>query len=148
MNLNVNLKLIHPRALAPAYANAGDACFDLRAIIDGDPVTIAPGKAEVFSTGLVFEIPAGHVLKVYSRSGHGFKNDLRLANSTGVIDSSYRGEVMVKLRNDGEVPFTVNHGDRIAQGMVEQYPQVAFTVVGEVSETARGTGGLGSTGVA
>jgi dUTP pyrophosphatase len=148
MTLNINIKLAHPRASAPSYANPGDACFDLRAILDSGPVTIEPGKAEAFSTGLVFEIPLGYVLKVYSRSGHGFKNGVRLANSVGVLDAGYRGILMVKLHNDGPSAFVVNDGDRIAQGMVEAFPQVSFTVAETLSETARGAGGLGSTGVA
>lgn len=148
MTLNVFIKLAHPRATEPAYANPGDACFDLRAILDDGPVTIEPGKAQVFGTGLIFEVPTGYVLKVYSRSGHGFKNDVSLSNGTGVIDSSFRGQVMVKLRNDGDAPFTVNDGDRIAQGMLEAFPHVTFKVVERLTETERGAGGLGSTGVA
>lgn len=146
--LNINIKLAHSKATPPAYANPGDACFDLRAIVDDGPVSIPPGGSHVFSTGLVFEIPPRYVLKVYSRSGHGFKNDVRLANTTGILDSGYRGILMVKLRNDGDEAFTVNDGDRIAQGMVEDYPEVVFTVADQLSDTARGEGGLGSTGVA
>lgn len=148
MTLNVNIKLLNPRAVAPAYAKTDDACFDLRALFDGEPVTIEPGKAHIFGTGLSFEVPSGHVFTVFSRSGHGFTYDVSLSNGTGIIDAGYRGELMVKLRNDGSAPFTVKDGDRIAQGMVLPIPRVSFTVVSELSESARGTGGLGSTGVA
>lgn len=86
-------------------------------------------------------------MMVYSRSGHGFKSDVRLANCVGVIDSDYRGEVKVKLTNDGNEYMQVNEGDRIAQAMIIPVEQVKFIEVAELSDTERGTGGFGSTGV-
>ena len=86
------------------------------------------------------------MLLIYSRSGHGFKNDIRLANCTGVIDSDYRGEVKVKLTSDGDCDFAVNAGDRIAQAMLIPVPKVELMAVTELSDTERGTGGFGSTG--
>lgn len=88
---------------------------------------------------------------VFSRSGHGFKHDIRLANCTGIIDATFRGEVMVKLTcdapdDDASPPYKVNPGDRIAQAMIIPVERVAFTVVDELSETERGAGGLGSSG--
>lgn len=83
---------------------------------------------------------------IYSRSGHGFKHGVRLANAVGVIDSDYRGEVQVKLVNDGGMPFYVNKGDRIAQAMLVPVQQFQLAEVEDLSETARGAGGFGSTG--
>jgi dUTP pyrophosphatase len=83
---------------------------------------------------------------IFSRSGHGFKNDVRLSNCVGVIDSDYRGEVQIKLSNDGGDHFTINNDDRIAQAMLVKLPWVELIEVDELSETARGTNGFGSTG--
>jgi dUTP pyrophosphatase len=142
--MNINIKKLHPNAVVPQYATVGAACFDLVCVND---VTITPGREHVaLKTGLAFEIPEGYVMKVYSRSGHGFKNGIRLANGTGIIDSDYRGEVMVKMHNDGTSAVHVSAGERIAQAMIEPVNQVAFNVVDELSDTARGSGGLGSTG--
>jgi dUTP pyrophosphatase len=142
--MNIKIKKLHPNAVVPQYATAGAACFDLVCVND---VTITPGREHVaLKTGLAFEIPEGYVMKVYSRSGHGFKNGIRLANGTGIIDSDYRGEVMVKMHNDGASAVHVSAGERIAQAMIEPVKQVAFEVVEELSDTARGSGGFGSTG--
>lgn len=127
----------------PAYSTEGSACFDLQAT----NMSIVPsGGWSTFSTGLAFALPENHVMLIFSRSGHGFKNSVRLSNCVGVIDSDYRGEVKVKLHNDGEQPLMVNAGDRIAQAMVIPIQRVAFTEVDELPETARGKGGFGSTG--
>jgi dUTP pyrophosphatase len=134
----------HPNAIIPGYATMGAACFDLCAIDDG---TVPSDCSMVFRTGLCFEIPEGYVMQVFSRSGHGFKNGVRLSNATGIIDSDYRGELMIKLHNDGDWNFKVKAGDRIAQAMVIPVDTVQFEEVEELSETERGMGGLGSTGM-
>src|SRR5690606_31957211 len=101
----------------------------------------------VFRTGLSFEIPEGFAMMVYSRSGHGFKEDVRLSNVVGVIDSDFRGELMIKLACDRENwGMSVNAGDRIAQGMVIPVERVVFEEVDSLSDTERGEGGLGSSG--
>lgn len=111
--LLVRIKLLHPRATLPSYATTGAACFDLKALIDtvdgklGDAIMIPPGQARTVSTGLAFELPQGHVLLINSRSGHGFKHGVRLANSQGILDEDYRGEAMVRLHNDGSENFVV-----------------------------------------
>lgn len=155
--MQVKIKKMHPAAQLPEYATSGAACFDLRALVltehDSACVNLSRNCARLFRTGLAFEVPEGHVMLVFSRSGHGFKNGVRLANCVGVIDSDYRGEVMVKLHNDGEfTPDSDNHmiffnGDRIAQAMIVPVQQVTFAEVEELSSTDRGAGGLGSTGV-
>ena len=143
--MNIKIKLLSALAQLPAYATAGSACFDIATIDDN--VDITPGSSAVLKTDLAFEIPEGFVMMVYSRSGHGFKNGIRLANSTGVIDSDYRGELMVKLHNDSSRIFSVNRGDRVAQAMIIPVQQVEFEAVEDLTNTDRGTGGFGSTGV-
>jgi dUTP pyrophosphatase len=143
--MNIKVKKLSPLAQLPEYATAGAACFDIATVDDN--VDIRPGSWAVLGTDLAFEIPTGHVMLVYSRSGHGFKNGIRLANSVGVIDSDYRGELKVKLHNDSSRVFSVNRGDRIAQAMIVLVPQVTIDAVEELSNTDRGAGGFGSTGV-
>jgi dUTP pyrophosphatase len=142
--MNIKVKTLSALAQLPSYATAGSACFDIATV--SDSVDITPGSSAVLKTDLAFEIPPGHVMMVYSRSGHGFKNGVRLANGTGVIDSDYRGELMVKLHNDGNRVFSISRGDRIAQAMIVPVAQVEFENTQELSDTVRGTGGFGSTG--
>lgn len=140
----LKVKKLNPAAELPAYATDGSGCFDIKSTGEG---VIIPGGQRVFPTGLAFEIPVGWVLEVYSRSGHGFKNRVTLGNSVGIIDSDYRGELMVALDNSSPVSeFVVKAGDRIAQAKLVEAPRVKLVEVAELSETARGTGGLGSTG--
>lgn len=139
----------HPAAAIPQYQTEGSACFDFCALIEDGPIIIQPGEAQTIRTGLVVEIPVGWRMDIYSRSGLWFKNRVRLGNGVGKIDNDYRGEIMVSLENSGSAPFVVKHGDRIAQGELNQVTQVKFEVcaLDELSETARGAGGFGSTGV-
>lgn len=155
--MELKVKKLHPDAVVPKYATAGAACFDLHALMV-DPHewpledVIPNGCTLTLRTGLAFEIPQGWVMLIYSRSGHGFKSDISLSNCVGVIDSDYRGEVQVKLRNDSPLKdeakacFYVGHGDRIAQAMLVQVPQVRLVEVEELGGTERGDGGFGSTG--
>jgi dUTP pyrophosphatase len=143
--MKLKIKRLDGRAIIPKFATDGAACFDLHAIEPGYVCDVANVSA-VFSTGLSFEIPPGHVMLVYSRSGHGFKHDVRLSNCVGVIDSDYRGEVMVKLTADTYGNLDVGHGERIAQAMIVALPVVQIEEVDELSDTARGAGGFGSTG--
>ena len=134
---------LHPDAQQPTYGTPGAACFDLHTVHGGE---VGAYQSGTFGTGLAFEIPDGHVLLVFSRSGHGFKYGLRLANCVGVIDADFRGEVMVKLRNDSPVGFGFEQGDRVAQALVLPVPRVAFDVVEQLSLSERGAGAFGSTG--
>lgn len=150
--MKLKFKKLHPEAQKPVYATAGAACFDLHAVIEQDqhgekPRIITPGSSAHIRTGLAFEIPPGYVLAIYSRSGHGFKNGVRLVNAVGQIDADYRGEVQVGLHNDGRARFQVRHGDRIAQARLEPAPQIELEEVPDLRPTERGTGGFGSTGV-
>lgn len=145
--MNVKIKKIHPDAKVPVYGSKGAACFDLYAarIIDiADDIELTV----TYGTGLQFEVPEGHVMMIYSRSGHGFKHGITLVNSTGVIDADYRGEVCVKLRKTRIDMYGIpDVGERIAQAMILPVEQVAFEEVDELSNTERGEGGFGSTGV-
>ncbi len=125
----------------PEYATEGSGCFD----IYNYELIKSSGNTKTYSTGLKFEIPDGYVMLVYSRSGHGFKHNIRLANCVGVIDSDYRGELIVKLTEDGIEFIHAEENAAIAQGMIIPIPKVAFTVVDELSSTVRGEGGFGST---
>lgn len=155
MAIPMRIKRMHPDAILPAYQNEGDACFDLHCIsgaligIRQNGCEEALGFAVEFRTGLAFEVPAGYALMIYSRSGHGFNHGLRLSNCVGIIDSGYRGEVKVKLRMDSlSEHYGVMAGDRIAQAMLMPVPMVQFVLVDELSDSERGTGGIGSTGCA
>lgn len=153
----LRVQRVHEAAQLPQYQSAGAACFDLHCINElPEPawetlgmygsVVIQPGCAHTFRTGLKVEVPAGYVMKIYSRSGHGFKSGVRLSNGTGIIDSDYRGELYVRLQNDGHEEFRVNHTDRIAQALLEPAPQWRIEAVDKLSVTERGERGLGSTG--
>ena len=151
MNPILKVKKLHPDAILPRYQTPGAACFDLHALYPGG-ANIVDDEAQVIRTGLSFEIPVDHVMLVFSRSGHGFKDNVRLSNCVGVIDEDYRGEVKVKLRKDADITdtevrfFTVNHGDRIAQAMILPVQQFQIVEVDELGATERGAGGFGSTG--
>ena len=142
--MDVKIKMIHPEAKVPTYGTEGAAAFDLYSVQGGS--VFMNGGTKTFDTGLEFEIPSDHVMLVFSRSGHGFKNGVRLANCVGVIDADYRGEVRVKLTNDGPLTYHVDEGERVGQAMVLPVERVQFIVTEELSDTARGTGGYGSTG--
>lgn len=142
--MKVKVKRLYESAKLPTYATDGSGCFDIYTMLNGDTDYNAP---HTYSTGLAFEIPEDHVMLIFSRSGHGFKNDVRLSNCVGVIDSDYRGELKVKLSCDKQGwGLEVNAGDRIAQGMVIPYKKVQFEEVDSLSETTRGEGGFGSSG--
>lgn len=140
--MEVKVKKVNEDAILPRYATDGSGCFDLFYKEDyGEEFDLV---LEV-STGLSFEIPEGYVMLVFSRSGHGFKHDVRLSNCVGVIDSDYRGEVKVKLRGDEYNNLDFKYGDAVAQAMIVPVPKVSFIEVQTLSETVRGECGFGST---
>ena len=131
----------------PYYATPGSAAMDLHACLDG-AVTIPAGERRVIPTGLAIALPsADYVALVFARSGLGIKHGVAPANCVGVIDSDYRGELLVGLQNSGGSEFTIRPGDRIAQLMVVPVVQPRLRLVDELDETDRGAGGFGSTGV-
>ncbi len=132
----------------PAYETAGAAGMDLRAAVAADqPMTLAPGKRALVPTGFIFEIPAGYEAQIRPRSGLAFKHGITCLNTPGTIDSDYRGEVKVLLINLGDEDFVIERGMRIAQMVIAPVTQVSVREASDASETARGAGGFGSTGV-
>lgn len=151
--MNLNIKKLHPNAKLPTYGTDGAACFDLYACtVDGYEHTgslVYDGKPVLVGTGLAFDIPEGWCLTVYSRSGMGFNHGVRLANGTGLIDSDYKGELMIKLVSDSPddyTPLRIDPGDRVAQARLERVTRCTFTEVDTLTDTSRGARGFGSTG--
>ena len=131
---------------APFYATPGSAAMDLHACMDEAAVIPAGGRA-VIPTGLAIALPSpDYVALVYARSGLGIKHGIAPSNCVGVIDSDYRGEIMVGLSNAGASDYTVQPGDRIAQLLIAPVIQAQVTMVEELDDTVRGAGGFGSTG--
>lgn len=130
----------------PTYSTSGSAGMDVVAAIEQTTV-IEPGKIVIIPTGLSVSIPDGYELQVRSRSGLAAKNGVFCLNSPGTVDSDYRGEVGVILANFSGTPFTIRRGDRIAQLVVAKYEKVNWLETTELSETQRGEGGFGSTGI-
>lgn len=167
--VNVKIKKLFDNAILPTKAHDTDACFDIYAnipdieicydcvfnessgVVDFIPyrgaTKIEPGKSVVIHTGFCTEIPERYFAAVFCRSGMGIKKHLRLSNSVGIIDSSYRGEWMVSLYNDGSESKIIHNGDRIAQFALLPVLDVNLEEVDNVSDTERGTGGFGSSGV-
>ena len=145
MSFAMNIKKLNENAKIPTYGSVNAAGADLYACEAGE-VTIAPGETKLIHTGLAMEIPEGLVGLIYARSGLASKKGLAPANKVGVIDSDYRGEIMVALHNHGTIEQTVADGERIAQIVFAPYYAAEFTVVKELGDTARGEGGFGSTG--
>ena len=139
------------RALGlPSYETPGAAGADLRANLapaDRDRgLTLAPMERRLIPTGLRMEIPAGYEVQVRPRSGLSLKHGITLPNTPGTIDSDYRGPLGVPIVNLGAAPYTIQHGDRIAQMVVAPVVQAGFAVVDDLGQPVRGTGGFGSTG--
>ena len=148
--MELNIKALSPKIgreiPAPFYASAGAAAMDLHACMD-EAVTIPAGKRAVIPTGIAIALPSpDYVALIFARSGLGIKHGVAPANCVGVIDSDYRGEILVGLQNSGDADYTVQPGDRIAQMMITPVVQAQVTLVDELDDTARGAGGFGSTG--
>jgi dUTP pyrophosphatase len=141
----IKVKKLRPGAQLPTYGTAFSAGADLYACLE-EPVTIAPGETKKIPTGLAMEIPVGFAGLIYARSGLGTKQGLAPANKVGVVDSDYRGEFMVFLHNHSAETRTVSHGDRVAQLVVTPVFTPGFEETDELTDTARGAGGFGSTG--
>ncbi len=146
--VEIKFQRLHAKAALPSYATAGAACFDFQAAFDGEPITVEPGRVVAIPTGLACEIPPGYELQVRARSGLAFKHGFSLVNGIGTIDADYRGEIRVLVTVHAMEAFTVRSGDRIAQGIISPAPQARLVEAATLSETARGTGGFGSTGLA
>jgi dUTP pyrophosphatase len=140
----VSIKLLNPLAKLPAYADSGSAGADLYAT---EEAMLMPGDRAAIGTGLAMEFGPEYEVQIRSRSGMALKNGIIVLNAPGTIDSSYRGEVKVILANLGTNMFHIKVGDRIAQMVVAKLPAVAFVLVENLTDTERGMGGFGSSGV-
>ncbi len=144
--MKVKIVRLNEKASLPAYATAHAAGMDVSACLDA-PVTIETAASALIPTGLAIELPEGYEAQLRPRSGLALRHLISLPNSPATIDADYRGEVGVILINHGREPFTVNHGDRIAQMVVSKVDRVAFEEVEALSDTGRGEGGFGHTGI-
>ena len=141
----VNTKKLNDNAVIPTYGSEYAAGADLYACIE-DTVTIEPGETKLIPTGLAMELPIGYAGLIYARSGLASKKGLAPANKVGVVDSDYRGEVMVALHNHSNVSASIDPKERIAQLVITPYIAAIFNTVESLEDTARGEGGFGSTG--
>lgn len=141
----IRVKLLRDGAVVPTYGSAQAAGADLYACLD-DAVTIEAGETKFIPTGIALEVPVGCAGLIYARSSLGAKRGLAPANKVGVIDSDYRGEIMVALHNHGSQPQQIAPGERVAQFVVTPVFTPGFTQVEELTDTSRGAGGFGSTG--
>ena len=140
----IKIKKLNENAKIPKYAKFGDAEFDLCSVED---VVIDPGEYKLVSTGLAFEIPIGFEMQIRPRSGLAAKHGISIVNSPGTVDSGYRGDVGIIIINHGKQPFEIKKNDRIAQGVITEFQCVQLKEVESLSESARGEGGFGHTGV-
>ena len=142
----MKLKIISKSGRVPKYETSGSAGFDISAFVEA-PIVLKPGERALVPTGLYFEVAPGYEAQVRARSGLAIKKGIGLVNGIGTIDSDYRGEVCVALINWGQEDFVVENGDRVAQVVIAKYEQVEFELCETLSDTERGAGGFGHTGV-
>ena len=142
---SIPVKILREGAMLPTYGSPEAAGADLYACLESE-ITVDPGKTVFIPTGIAMEVPKGCAGLIYARSGLACKRGLAPANKVGVVDSDYRGEIMVALHNHGEHPQTVGNGERIAQMVITPVLTPAYEVVSDLDNTDRGAGGFGSTG--
>lgn len=148
MNMIVKIKKLTNTAWVPLKATNGSAGFDLYADTIGESAPIHPGETKLIGTGIAMEIPEGYFGAIYARSGLATKKGLRPANCVGIIDRDYRGEICIALHNDSSSPKTIGAHERVAQLVIQPYAAEAKLIVDDdLSDTERGEGGFGSTGV-
>jgi dUTP pyrophosphatase len=141
MSLKVNIKKVHPDATIPSYAHDGDAAVDLYC---AETITIQPDQRVAVATGVALELPEDYVAYIWDKSGLSNKHGLKTMG--GIIDAGYRGEYKVLMINLGNEPYTIEKGHKVAQMFIEKRNKLEFVEVDELSDTARGAGGFGSTG--
>lgn len=132
----------------PQYANDTDACMDLKVVVPKGEFVLCPGHSKVFQTGIKVSVPENHVMMMFLRSSAGIKGKLTLMNGTGIIDSGYRDEVKLAIKNNGDQSYTFEDGERIAQFMIIPRPKLNLVQVPDDEEFKQGNrgGGIGSTG--
>ena len=141
----IRVKLLKENAILPTYGSEQAAGADLYACLDA-PVVIHPGETAFIPTGISLEVPVGCAGLIYARSGMACKRGLAPANKVGVVDSDYRGEIIVALHNHGSEAQTVDNGERVAQFVITPVLTPAYVAADSLSDTARNQGGFGSTG--
>lgn len=142
----MELKIISKSGRIPEYATTGASGMDLKAYLE-EPIVLKPMERTLVPTGLFVQIPEGYEGQVRARSGLAIKKGIGLVNSIGTIDSDYRGELKIPVINFGSEDFTINDGDRIAQFVIAKYERVDVVTVDELTDTERGEGGFGHTGI-
>lgn len=146
MKQTVKIKKLQQGAKVPSYGSPYAAGADLYAFTEGQTLTVAPHETVFVHTGIAMEVPEGYAGLIYARSGTACKRGLAPANKVGVVDSDYRGEIMVALHNHSSVAQTVEDGERIAQMVITPYLTADFVEAASLDDTLRGDGGFGSTG--
>jgi dUTP pyrophosphatase len=142
--VQISIRRVDPELPLPSYAHPGDAGADLHSAVD---LTLEPGERALVPTGIAMALPEGYVALVHPRSGLAARHGISIVNAPGTIDAGYRGEVKVCLVNtDRHEPFAVRRGDRIAQLVIQRFETASFVEADDLSESARGDGGYGSTG--
>ena len=144
--MEVKVKKLNPKATLPSYQTEHAAAMDVHACID-EPMILQPLERAMVPTGLAFEIPEGYEMQVRARSGLSIKHGITMVNGVGTIDADYRGELNILVINLGQDAFEIEPNMRIAQLLVTKYDKVSWQLTESLSETDRGSGGFGSTGI-
>ena len=144
MKISVQIKKLDDKAVVPVYQSREASGFDFHAI---ENVTLKAGERALIATGISMALSFGYELQIRPRSGLAYKHGITVLNAPGTIDSDYRGEVKILLINHGTEDFSVNEGERIAQGVIQEVTQAKFFEVDELEDTDRGASGFGSTGI-
>lgn len=144
--MQINVKKLRPEAKLPEYQTEHSAAMDVHACID-EPKILQPMERAMIPTGLAFDLPDGTEMQVRARSGLSIKHGITMINGVGTIDADYRGELNVLVINLGQEAFTIEPDMRIAQILISRYEKVTWNETNELSETTRGAGGFGSTGI-
>lgn len=142
----MKMRIVSKSGRTPDYATGGAAGFDISAYLD-KPFILKAGERALIPTGLYFEVPEGYEAQVRARSGLAIKHGIGLVNGIGTVDADYRGEIKVPMINWGDEDFVINDGDRIAQVVIASYCKAEIELADEISETERGEGGFGHTGL-
>lgn len=144
--MELKIKKLNGKATIPMYQTEHAAGMDVHACLD-EPLTLQPLERAMIPTGLAFEIPEGYEMQVRARSGMSIKHGMTMVNGIGTIDADYRGELSVLMINLSQEPFVVEHDMRVAQLVIAKYEKVSVQLIDNLSQTERGTGGFGSTGI-
>lgn len=142
----MDIKIISANGTYPSYETEGSAGMDVRAFLEST-ITLLPGQRKLIPTGLTIELPIGYEAQIRARSGLALNFGISLVNGIGTIDSDYRGEIGVILINLGKEDFTISNGDRIAQIIIGKYERITWISEQALSNTERGPGGFGHTGL-